>query len=71
LRNAEIRQAIADAEQKRGIRTEISADKVLRELGDVGFSDIRELMDRDGRPLTPDKWPCVDIWRLSVCSQLG
>ncbi|CDP52345.1 Phage terminase small subunit [Devosia sp. DBB001] len=42
LRKPEIAAAISDAQQIRSKRTEITQDKVLRELAKIGFADIRK-----------------------------
>lgn len=42
LRKPQIAEAIAVAQQERSARTEITQDMVLRELGKIGFADIRK-----------------------------
>lgn len=47
LRKPEIASAIAEAQAERAERTEITADRVLKELARIGFSDIRRLFEWD------------------------
>ncbi len=42
LTKADVRAAVADGQEKRAKRTEITADRVLQELAKIGFSDIRK-----------------------------
>lgn len=42
LTNVYVAQALAEAQEKRSERTEITQDMVLRELAKIGFSDIRK-----------------------------
>ena len=44
LRNAKVATAIAQAQSKRSVRTEITQDMVLKELAKIGFSDIRKVI---------------------------
>ncbi|WAG76978.1 terminase small subunit [Metapseudomonas furukawaii] len=44
LRNVEVQRAIARRMKDREQRTEITQDKVLRELAKIGFSDIRKVV---------------------------
>lgn len=48
LKKPEIAAAIAAAQQERGKRTEITADRVLQELGRIAFFDLRKLYRPDG-----------------------
>lgn len=48
LKNVEIQQAIAEAMQKRADRTEITQDRVLKELAALGFYDIADYAAVDG-----------------------
>lgn len=43
LRNAEIADAVAEAQAQRSQRTEVDADRVLRELAVIGFLDPADL----------------------------
>jgi phage terminase small subunit len=48
LKKPEIAAALAAAQQKRGERTEITADRVLQELARIAFFDLRKLYREDG-----------------------
>ncbi|MFO8083010.1 MAG: terminase small subunit [Desulfobacterales bacterium] len=48
LTNANVGDAISDALKAQEKRTQISADKALREIARIGFSDIRKLFDENG-----------------------
>ncbi|WP_292532176.1 terminase small subunit [Methylocystis sp.] len=54
LRNAQVAEAIDKAMAERAARTEVSADRVLRELAKVAFFDPRKALKYDGslRPLS-------------------
>jgi phage terminase small subunit len=41
LKNVEVAAAVAKAQAKRAERTDVTADRVLRELAKIGFSDLR------------------------------
>lgn len=56
LKKPEIAEAIAAAQQERAQRTHITADRVLRELARVAFSDLRRLYRDDGSMLLPHEW---------------
>lgn len=49
LRNVKVQEAIAAAQQARSQRTEITQDRVLREIASLSFADIRQLFDSNGR----------------------
>jgi phage terminase small subunit len=49
LKKPEIQAAIQDAKQRRAARTEITADKVLREYGRLAFSDLRRAVKWNAR----------------------
>lgn len=51
LSNVMVAAAIEKAMEARSARTEITADRVLRELGKIGFSDIRKLFTPGGNLL--------------------
>lgn len=57
LRKPEIAAAIASAQGERSKRTEVTADRVLKELAKIGFSDIRKAVKWGSRlverPLDP------------------
>ena len=48
LRNAQIADAVIARQAKRGERTEITVDRVVRELAVMGLSDIGEVIDFTG-----------------------
>jgi phage terminase small subunit len=48
LERPHIRLAIDEELRKRSERTEITADRVLRELAKIGFSDVRDLFTETG-----------------------
>lgn len=50
-----VQEAIVEAMAKREERTEISQDRVLRELAAVAFSDPRQMYDEHGAMLSVDK----------------
>ncbi len=51
LRKPDIAQAIQQAMTERSKRTEITADRVLSEIGRLAFADIRSVFDENGRLL--------------------
>ncbi len=51
LRNVKVAEYIQKRMDDRAKRTEITQDKVLRELAKLGFFDIRKLFDENGKPL--------------------
>lgn len=57
LKHAEIQAAVTAAQKERGDRTGITADRVLKELGRIGFSDLRGAFAEDGSLKHPDEWP--------------
>lgn len=56
LTKPNIASAIAQAKADRSTRTEITQDKVLREIARVGFSDLRKMMTDEGALLDPQEW---------------
>lgn len=46
--NRNVSEAIQTAQSKREARTEITQDRVLRELAKIGFQDVRKLYRSDG-----------------------
>lgn len=56
LRKPKIIAAVAKAQEARTIRTEITADRVLKELARIGLSDPRKLFDEDGGIKPPKDW---------------
>ena len=51
-----IQQEIQRAVEKQKERTQIRADKVLKELVKLGFSDIRGVFNEDGTLKRPEEW---------------
>lgn len=51
LRKSAIVEAINRAMASRAERTQVTADRVLTELGHIGFSNIKNLFDKDGNLL--------------------
>lgn len=45
LRNAEIREAIQQAQRERACRLDVTADGVVRELARIGLSDVRNYVE--------------------------
>lgn len=56
LSKPDIIEAISEAQAKRSQRTEITADRVLKELGRIGFSDIRNVLTPLGHLRNPNEW---------------
>ena len=56
LKHVEVAAAITEAQQKREIRTGITADRVLQELARLGLSDVRKLFTEGGNLLPPQAW---------------
>jgi len=50
LRNVEVTQALLVARKAREDRTQITQDRVLKELARIAFFDPRRLLDADGKP---------------------
>lgn len=48
LRKPNIAQAIAYAKEKRSVRTQVTADRVIEELAKLAFSNIKNLYDEKG-----------------------
>ncbi len=53
LKKPQIAGALQEAMNKRSERTEITADRVLKELGRIAFFDIRKLYNEDGSLKNP------------------
>lgn len=49
LSNAKIAAAVAVAQAKRAEATEVTANRVLKELSRIGMSDVRKLFTEDGQ----------------------
>lgn len=56
LKKLEVQQSIEKAMQKREDRTEITQDRVLRELEKIGFSDLRGAFNENGSLKMPKDW---------------
>jgi phage terminase small subunit len=50
LVNVKVKAALSEAVQARSQRTEITQDRVLREIARLAFFDIRKLVNPDGTP---------------------
>lgn len=48
LKHVEVQKRIHKLKDKRSVRTQITADRVLEEYAKIAFSDIRRLYDGDG-----------------------
>ncbi len=48
LKHVEVQEYIQELKEKRAERTEITADRVLAELGKIGFQDVRNLFSNQG-----------------------
>ncbi len=57
LKQPNIREEIAAARRAQSKRTQITADKVLREIARVAFSDVFDLLDENGEFLHPRNIP--------------
>lgn len=55
--NEHIRQRIGELQDAAAEQAEMTAAQVLEEIGQIAFSDIRELFDQDGRLLPVDAMP--------------
>ncbi len=53
LTNVDIRRCIDKLKEKQSQRTQISADRVLKEVARLAFYDIRKAFDEDGRLKNP------------------
>lgn len=53
LSKPDVAAAVAAAQAERSARTEITADRVLKELAKIGFSDIRKIFTPGGNLLSP------------------
>ncbi|WP_272970439.1 terminase small subunit [Comamonas terrigena] len=53
LRHVEVAKAIQAGQKARAVRTEITQDRVLQELGRIAFFDIRQLYRPDGTMKDP------------------
>lgn len=71
LRDPDIKRAIAGRMKAREARTEITQDKVIRELARIGFSDIRKAVkwgNTEVRPLDGDGSVLIPYHGLALIS---
>lgn len=64
LKNVEVAETLSGAQAKRAERTEITADWVLRRLGDEANADLADLYDDAGALRPVHDWPL--IWRQGL-----
>jgi phage terminase small subunit len=57
LRVPKVAQAVAEAQNARSRRTEVSADRVLQELARVAFADLSKAFDSEGNLRKPHELP--------------
>ncbi|WP_130731239.1 terminase small subunit [Komagataeibacter xylinus] len=57
LANVDIESAVQNAMAARATRTLVSQDLIIRELARIAFSDIRGLLDDEGKMLPVSEWP--------------
>jgi len=53
LKDVDVAAAIQKAMDKRAVRTEITADRVLQEFAKIGFSDVRRIFTQTGQLQPP------------------
>jgi phage terminase small subunit len=51
LKKTQVQEAITEAQRRREVRTEITQDRVLKELARIAFFDPRKLYDSEGIPI--------------------
>lgn len=51
LRKPQIAIAISEAQEKRGLRTTVTADRVIQEIARIAFFDPRKMFGAGGQPL--------------------
>ncbi|QQX91325.1 terminase small subunit [Gluconobacter sphaericus] len=56
LTNADIQDAVSEAQKSRSARTQITQDRVIQEIARLGLSDVRKLFDDGGRLFQPHEW---------------
>ena len=56
LRHSDAQSLIQKLKDKRSKRTDITADRVLAELAKVGFSDVRNVLTKEGNLTSPTDW---------------
>jgi phage terminase small subunit len=57
LRNAEIQAAVQEGRAKLLAHVELTAQRVLEEVGRIALFDIAKLFDAEGHPLPVHDWP--------------
>jgi phage terminase small subunit len=57
LNDVKVQAAIQRAQAKRLSKLEISAERVLKEIGTVAFSDLRRMFNDAGQLKEPEDWP--------------
>lgn len=74
LRKTEIQAELKKAMESRAKRTEITQDRVLKELARLAFFDPRRILGPDGSVLPPDQWDAdtaAAVASLEVVEDLG
>lgn len=66
LANANVAAAIAAVQAERAQRTEITADRVLRELARIGFADLRKLLKWTGNQPQMDEAECEETEDIEI-----
>ena len=56
LRNIKIKSRLAELQERTANRVEISAARVINELGRIAFSDPRKVIGNDGAIVDPKDW---------------
>lgn len=54
--NVNIEARVAEIVGRGAEKAEVSIERVLKELGRIGFSDLRRAFDENGRLLRPEEW---------------
>ena len=57
LKHVEVERAVEEAKAERAEKTGLSADRVLRELAALSFSDVRQLYTDKGKLRPVSEWP--------------
>lgn len=65
LSNAKVADAIAKRQKERGERTQLTADRVIKELGRIALGDIRSLFDERGNLRRPSELSADEAAMLS------
>lgn len=56
LKNPKVAQAISEAKAKLAEKAGVSAERVIKELTRLGFSDLRNVLDSNGNLSSPHEW---------------